>query len=87
MSEIKTKFTVEELVQVGDAIHNSECVMVMAVPIEDKKNMFISVIGQTAELSDMVYVAMRQSPEFEELLSKAILRVKLEKLAKKFEGR
>jgi len=87
MSNVQTKFTVEELVQVGDAIHNSECVMVLAVPIDDKEHISISVIGKPVQLEQMVYTAIKQSPEFDEILSKAVLKVKLERLAKMFEGR
>lgn len=85
MSNAQTKFTVEELVQVGDAIHNSECVIVLAELIDDKEQVSVNVIGQPKELEQMVYTAIKHSAMFEEILSNAVLKVKLERLSQMFE--
>jgi hypothetical protein len=74
-------FTVEQLVIIGDAIHNSKT----AVIIADNKtpeghNITVCVRGEKEILVAMMYNVFKSNPEFEEVCSNALVSFKLEKI-------
>jgi hypothetical protein len=78
-------FTVEQLVVIGDAIHNSKTAIILADnETPEGHNVTVCVRGTKEKLLSMMYYVLKMNPEFEDICSDALIRHKLESIQANF---
>lgn len=81
--ENEPKFTVEQLVLIGDAIHDSKTAIIIA----DNENngshsVTVCVRGIKHKLTEMLYEVFKSNADFENICSDALVSYKMDKLQK-----
>jgi hypothetical protein len=80
-------FTVEQLVIIGDAIHNSKTAIIIADnETAEGHNITVCVRGTKEVLVSMMYHVFKSNPEFEEVCSEALVSYKMEKIKDNING-
>jgi hypothetical protein len=80
-------FTVEQLVIIGDAIHNSKTAIIIADnETPEGHNVTVCVRGTREKLVSMMYHVFKSNPEFEEVCSNALVSFKMEKIQDGIDG-
>jgi hypothetical protein len=78
-------FTIEQLVIIGDAIHNSKTAIILADnETPEGHNVTVCVRGTKEKLLSMMYHVLKTNPEFEDICSDALIRHKLESIQANF---
>ena len=76
------KFTVEQLVAIGDAVHDSNTAIIIADNIGEKEhNVTVCVKGRKKDLMAMLYNVLKTNEHLEDVMADAVMMVKLEKIA------
>ena len=85
--EDELKFTVEQLVAIGDAIHDSKTAIIIA----DNENngshsVTVCVRGIKEKLKQMLYEVFKSNAEFENICSEALVSYKIDKIQQGFDN-
>lgn len=81
MIPIKKKYSIEELVTIGDDIHNSVASFIVAKNEVDKKQkLTFAVHGSREDIVDMLYNIFLKNPNYEDIMIDAIILSQAEKV-------
>lgn len=79
-------FTVPQLVLIGDAIHSSKTAVILADnKIGDEHNVTVVVRGHRKDLVSMMYQVLKSNDYFEDVVSDALVHLKMEKIQASFD--
>lgn len=83
----KKKYSVEELVVIGDHIHNASCSFIMCVndldDTDNKKSILFSSHGRKDDMVTMFVSVLEKNPKIENLMIEAIAMYNITKENKK----
>lgn len=77
------KFTLEQLVLIGDHLHNAETaiIMIKGEVVGDKDNSICCIKGDSDVLAKLLYIACKHDKVVVELFTRVLLEVATEELA------
>jgi hypothetical protein len=80
------KFTVEQLVQIGDAIHDSSAAFIITNTVlerneqETKNEAFLCMKGNVQDLTDLLYTALNKDEQMFIIIQQVMMQIQVEKL-------
>jgi len=81
MELAERKYTIEELVTIGDDIHHSVASFIVAKNVEnDKQKITFAVLGSREAIIDMLYNIFVKNPTYEDIMIDAITLSQEERL-------
>lgn len=72
----RRKYTIDELVRIGDHIHDSSCSFIMCIndldESDNKKNILFSTHGKEEDLVMMFFEVLKKNPKMELIMLKSM---------------
>jgi hypothetical protein len=88
MAKTERKLSVEELVQIGDAIHNSHCSLIIVAnktETESESKVMFANHGDYILVRNMIYQVIRRNKQLKEIMFDALLLCELDGVNAKIE--
>lgn len=74
-------FTTTELVEIGDRIHNCTTALVFTDKcVDDNQELYGVVCGKSKDITNLLYLMLKNDKNLEEMVSNAVLMVKSESI-------
>ena len=88
MAKIEKKLTIDQLVQIGDAIHDSHCSLIIVAnktPNESESKIMFANHGDYTKVRNMIYQVIKRNQQIKEILFDALLLCELDSVNAKIE--
>ena len=79
----ETKYSIEQLVEIGDYLHDTDCSVLFIQGNSNNKNTsMISVKGNLQQIKTMIYNAMLNNDEILDIFSEVLLKISIDNYGK-----
>lgn len=83
----KLGYEIDELVKIGDHLHNSQTALVIADVLDEKgtHTTMGTATGRREDIVTMVYIVLKQNEDLADIITEAVMRKKMHDILTEFE--